>query len=106
MLEALLPTYISTDLATCVPTCIHTHGFPSFLSDLHALHNCAGGHAVAGGCSIARCVLMLLLRYLHYMWFTGCAWDVMCAMTHFSAGEQGFASHIVVPCVPILAGAS
>ena len=105
MLEALLPTYISTDLATCMPTCIHTHGLPSFVSDLHAMHNCAGGHAVGGGCSIARCVLMLLLRYLHYLWFTGCAWDAMCAMTHISAGEHGFASHTVVPCVPILAGA-
>ena len=69
------------------------------------MHNCAGGHAVGGGCSIARIVLILLLRYLHYLWFSGCAWDAMCAMTHISAGEQGFASHTVVPCVPILAGA-
>ena len=75
-------------------------------SDVHAnLHNCAGGRAVASGCSIARCVLMLLLWYLHYLWFTGCAWDAMCAVTHISAGEHGVASHTDVPCVPILAGA-
>ena len=77
MLEALLPTYI------------HTYRLPSVISDLHAMHNCDGGLAFARGC----CVLMFL-----YLWFTGCAWDAMCAVTHTSAGEHGFAGHIVVPC--------